>query len=70
MDTFGNRLRKARTKAMYSRTEVEIELGLEPGYIGKLECEMVLPEMCLVKRLAKLYQVDVNWLCMIGEKGE
>lgn len=68
MDTVGTRLKKARMDAMFSRPEVEIELGLPPGYIGKLECEEVLPVVGLVKRLAELYQVDMNWLCMIGEK--
>lgn len=69
-DSFGMRLRHARMKAGYSRPEVEIELGLEPGYLGKLECEMVLTTMDIVKRLAALYRVDFNWLCMIGEKDE
>ena len=67
MDTVGTRLKKARMKAGYSRPEVEIELGLLPGYIGKLECDEVLPLVGLVKRLAALYRVDLNWLCMIGE---
>lgn len=67
IDTFGTRLKKARMKAGYSRVEVEIELGLLPGYMGKLECEEVFPIVGLVKRLAELYQVDMNWLCMIGE---
>lgn len=70
MDTFGTRLKNARMKAGYSRPEVEIELGLPPGYIGKLECEEVFPLVGLVKRLAELYRVDLNWLCMIGGKGE
>ena len=67
MDTVGTRLKKARMKAGYSRAEVEIELGLLPGFIGKLECEEVLPVVGFVKRLAELYRVDLNWLCMIGE---
>lgn len=66
MDTVGSRLKRARLDAMYSRPEVEIELGLPPGYIGKLECEEVFPLVGLVKQLAELYRVDLNWLCMIG----
>lgn len=67
MDTFGTRLRKARKDAGYSRSEAAIELGVSPGYIGRMESEEVYPSILQVSQLAALYQVDLNWLCMIGE---
>lgn len=69
-DSFGNRMRKARMNAGYSRPEVDIELGVTPGYIGRMECEEVCPTIAQVKQLAALYNVSLEWLCMIGEKGE
>lgn len=67
-DSFGTRIRKARMDAGYSRPEVAFELGVAPAYIGRMEAEEVCPTIAQVKQLAALYNVSLEWLCMMGEK--
>lgn len=69
MISLGERLKKARKNAGYSRVEAAGEIGTSYSYIARLECDEVCPTINRIVDIARLYGVSVAYLVGEAEEG-
>lgn len=62
MDTFAERLKRARTISNLTQSEVAELVGVSPGHITHLERGTKLPSLLMIKALARELDVRVEWL--------
>jgi transcriptional regulator with XRE-family HTH domain len=60
--TFGERVRKARTHASLSRTQLAEELGLHPSTIANWERDERMPTKAMSRKAARACGVSEAWL--------
>lgn len=68
VETFPNKLKKARENAGYSQQYVTEITGISQSNISKYENGILQPDIENLGILADLYEVSIDWL--IGTKGE
>lgn len=69
MISLGERLRKARKNAGYSRVEAARKIGAPYSYLARLECDEVCPTINRLAEIARLYGVSVAYLVGEAEEG-
>ncbi|MCK4260732.1 MAG: helix-turn-helix domain-containing protein [Halanaerobiales bacterium] len=61
--TLGERLKQARKQKELTLVQVENLTGISQSYLSKIERgQRKKPSLELISELAKLYNVDLNWL--------
>ncbi len=71
MTTFGRRLKEARTHRQLTQNEVANKLGIDFTTISKYENNKSQPDNDILRELAGIYEVSLDWLIsgeMDGEK--
>lgn len=62
MTTFGNRLKQARSTKKLTQNAVADKLGVDFTTISKYENNKSEPDNEILRELASLYEVSVDWL--------
>ncbi len=62
MTTFGKRLKRARSNKMLTQNEVAGKLGIDYTTISKYENNKSQPDNEILRELAALYEVSLDWL--------
>lgn len=60
--TLGEKIKELRMQKMYSQSEIAKELGVSPAMISYIENDEKTPSLLLLKRLAKLLEVSLDYL--------
>lgn len=60
--TLGEKIKELRMQKMYSQGELAKELGVSPAMISYIESDEKTPSLLLLKRLAKLLEVSLDYL--------
>jgi transcriptional regulator with XRE-family HTH domain len=64
--TFGARLKQSRKKKQFTQSQVADRLGIDFTTISKYENDKSQPDNEILRKLASLYDVSVDWL-LTGE---
>lgn len=67
MPRFGERLKLAREACGYRVGEVEARLSLSRDHLGRIERGQSTPNVWVLRRLARFYNVSVGWLLGISK---
>ncbi len=62
MTTFGKRLKEARTHRQMTQNEVAGKLGIDFTTISKYENNKSQPDNEILRELASMYEVSLDWL--------
>lgn len=62
MNTFGKRLKQARSNKKLTQNEVAGKLGIDYTTISKYENNKSQPDNEILRELADLYEVTLDWL--------
>ncbi|MCD9024096.1 helix-turn-helix domain-containing protein [Cohnella silvisoli] len=62
MTTFGKRLKEARTHRQLTQNEVAGKLGIDFTTISKYENNKSQPDNEILRELASMYEVSLDWL--------
>ncbi len=65
--TLGEKIKELRIQKMYSQGEIANELGVSKAMISYIENDEKIPSIPLLKRLAKLLDVSLDYL--VNEEG-
>lgn len=60
--TLGEKIKELRMQKMYSQGEIANELGVSKAMISYIENDEKMPSIPLLKRLAKLFEVSLDYL--------
>lgn len=60
--TLGEKIKELRMQKMYSQGEIANELGVSKAMISYIENDEKMPSILLLKRLAKYYDVSLDYL--------
>lgn len=66
-ETFGDKLKQARTEAGYTQQQIEDILGIKKNSLSRYENNQREPDIETLGRLADFYEVSLDWL--VGTKG-
>ncbi|REK67900.1 MAG: XRE family transcriptional regulator [Cohnella sp.] len=66
-DTFGKRLKQARHQKRMTQNEVADKLGIDFTTISKYENNKSQPDNDILREMASLYEVSLDWL-LLGEQ--
>ncbi|MGG1314435.1 helix-turn-helix domain-containing protein [Cohnella laeviribosi] len=66
-DTFGKRLKQARHQKRLTQNEVADKLGIDFTTISKYENNKSQPDNDILREMASLYEVSLDWL-LLGEQ--
>lgn len=69
MNTFGTRLKKARTNKRLTQNEVAGQLGIDFTTVSKYENNKSQPDNETLRELASMYEVSLDWL-LTGRNNE
>jgi transcriptional regulator with XRE-family HTH domain len=64
MSTFGTRLKQARTQKKLTQNEVADKLGIDYTTISKYENNKSQPDNEILRELADMYEVSLDWLIL------
>ncbi|WP_052476158.1 helix-turn-helix domain-containing protein [Cohnella kolymensis] len=64
MNTFGTRLKQARTRKKLTQNEVAEKLGIDYTTISKYENNKSQPDNEILRELADMYEVSLDWLIL------
>jgi len=62
MKTLGSRLKKSRENSRLTQVEVAKKLGISNGTLSGYERDYRDPDTEILRKLAELYHVDIDWL--------
>jgi transcriptional regulator with XRE-family HTH domain len=68
--TFGKRLKEARTHRQLTQNEVAGKLGIDFTTISKYENNKSQPDNEILRELASMYEVSLDWLITGQEAGD
>lgn len=68
MTSFGNRLKQARSNKQLTQNEVAHKLGIDYTTISKYENNKSEPDNEILRELANVYEVSLDWL-ITGQAG-
>jgi transcriptional regulator with XRE-family HTH domain len=60
--TFGTKLRTLRKRQGWSQDEFGLKVGIHGRHVGKYENDKVLPNADTIIRIARLFQVSIDYL--------
>ncbi len=60
--TLGEKIKELRIQKMYSQGEISKELGVSRAMISYIENDDKMPSVAMLKRLAKLFEVSLDYL--------
>ncbi len=60
--SLGEKIKELRIQQMYSQSEIAKELGVSRAIISYIESDEKMPSLPLLKRLAKLFEVSLDYL--------
>lgn len=60
--TLGEKIKELRMQKMYSQGEIAKELGVSRAMISYIENDEKIPSVAMLKRLAKLLEVSLDYL--------
>ncbi|MBN2980027.1 MULTISPECIES: helix-turn-helix domain-containing protein [Cohnella] len=69
-ETFGTRLKQARNRKRMTQNEVADKLGIDFTTISKYENNKSQPDNDILREMASLYEVSLDWLLAGGKKAE
>lgn len=64
MSTFGTRLKQARTRKKLTQNDVADKLGIDYTTISKYENNKSQPDNEILRELADMYEVSLDWLIL------
>ncbi|MBB6730997.1 helix-turn-helix domain-containing protein [Cohnella zeiphila] len=68
--SFGTRLRQARNEKHLTQNQVAVKLGIDFTTISKYENDRSQPDNEILKELAGIYEVSLDWLLKGDRKEE
>lgn len=60
--SLGEKIKELRMQKMYSQSEIAKVLGVSRAIISYIESDEKMPSLPLLKRLAKLFEVSLDYL--------
>ena len=69
-EIFSQRLRELRASKEKTQAEFVVGLGITASALSSYEKNTKNPSINVVKRIAKKYNVSIDWLCGLSEKQE
>ena len=69
-DTFGNRIQAIREKAGLSKYAFAKKLGMSPSSINNYETGKTLPGELVMRKICRIFEVELEWLKNGGPKEE
>lgn len=63
INTFGEKLKQARTAKKMSQTKLAQKLYVTAPTVCRYENDQVLPPLDVTKRIAAILNVSLDWLC-------
>lgn len=60
--TLGEKIKELRMQKIYSQSEIAKELGVSRAMISYIENDEKIPSVAMLKRLAKLLEVSLDYL--------